>query len=98
MKIFEKKIIPEHETEILVGRQCDLCGRRSKNDDWDAGMYDVNDTEIKVSIKQKEGSNCPEGGSGTDIEIDLCPECFKNRLVPWLRSQGARIEEQEWSW
>jgi len=49
-------------------------------------------------MKQKEGSNYPEGGTGTEYEIDLCPKCFKERLVPWLKSEGAAIEEKEWDW
>jgi hypothetical protein len=83
-------------SRYLVKRSCDLCGRAAKNEDWGAGSYEVNETEIEISIKQREGSSYPESGSGTEYEIDLCPDCFKGRLVPWLREQGAKIEEKEW--
>jgi len=58
----------------------------------------VNETEVSVTVKQKEGESYPDGGSGTEYEIDLCPDCFKNRLVPWLKSEGANIGEMEWDW
>ena len=84
--------------EVLVERKCDLCGRTAKTDDWEAGCYTVDETDIMVTILQKDGKEYPEGGSGTRIEVDLCPDCFKDRLVPWLRSEGAAIEPIEWSW
>ena len=98
MKIYEKRPVPATTRTVLIKRKCDLCGTESKDSDWEAGIYKVNETEIKIIIKQKDGSNYPEGGSGTEYEIDICPACFKDRLVPWLESQGADIEEQEWDW
>jgi len=93
MKIYEKVQIT---TPRLVKRLCDLCGVESKYCDWAIGNYEVNETEIKVSIKQKEGEKYPEAGCGTEYEIDLCPRCFKERLIPWLKSEGATVEEKEW--
>ena len=98
MKVYEMVDVPATMREVLVKRRCDLCGMESKSSDWDAGSYKVNETEIKIIMKQKEGSSYPEGGSGTEYEIDLCPECFKNRLIPWLKGEGATIEERKWYW
>ncbi len=103
MKFYETKIKPpqpETTYKKFLCRKCDLCGFETKHGDgeWSGGWYDINDTDIRVEIKQKEGTNYPEGGSGTNYEIDLCPNCFKEKLVPWLKSQGANIEEQEWDW
>lgn len=88
MKTYEKRTKTYEET-ILVERKCDLCGSLAKTSDWGASCYEVNETEISVSIKQKEGQQYPECGSGTEYEVDMCPDCFKNKLVPWLRSQGV---------
>ncbi len=98
MKVYKTVSVPATTRKELVKRRCDLCGRESKRSDWDAGCYEVNETEIKMTIKQKEGSNYPEGGSGTEYEIDLCPDCFTKRLVPWLKAEGATVEECEWDW
>ena len=98
MKIYETKPVPATTREILVKRKCDLCGVESKKSDWGAGVYEINETEIKITIKRQAGSNFPECGRVEEYETDLCPDCFKSRLVPWLRSQGANIEEQELDW
>lgn len=99
MKIYETKTVPAREVTNCVGRTCDLCGHSSKSDGWNCGIYEVNETTVSVSVHQKEGSSYPEGGSGTEYDIDLCPVCFKNELVPWLKSRGAKnIQEKEWDW
>ena len=98
MKIYKTKI-ERHKYQALIKRTCDLCGQESEQlneENWDARGYDINETRITVKITQKEGSAYPEGGSGTKYDIDLCPDCFKDRLIPWLISQGAKIKQEEW--
>ena len=100
-KVYERVTKTETRTyEHLVRRTCDLCGKPSKGygSDWKGANYEVDETEIEVTIRQKEGYNWPEGGSGTNYDIDLCPTCFLGKLVPWLRSQGATIEAENWDW
>lgn len=86
----------EHsKTEVF----CDLCGKQAPRiTSWAEGIYEVNNVEIKTTIHHREGSSYPEGGSGTEVNIDLCPDCVKNKLIPWLESQGADIREKEWEW
>lgn len=81
-----------------VRRTCDLCGAEGKADDWDGVTYSINETEVRVEVRQKQGSNYPDCGFGTEIVVDICPRCFKDRLVPWLESQGARVQRREWDW
>jgi len=99
MKKYETRVEDKPRSyEVLVERTCDLCGFKARNENWGEGYYDVNETECRVEVRWKGGSNFPEGGYGTAIEIDICPVCFKEKLVPWLRSQGAKIEEKDWDW
>ena len=101
MKQYEVRMTdpqPAREYQHFVARICDLCGTVTKREDWNAGIYEIDETEIRVEVRQKEGSNYPEGGMGTEYDIDLCPNCFKDKLVPWLISQGANIEKKEWDW
>jgi hypothetical protein len=85
------------ERESLTEMTCDLCGAKAHRvRGWDEGWYDTNETEVSVTIKQREGCNYPECKMGTEYEIDICPACFKSRLVPWLISQGAKIEQKDW--
>jgi len=70
----------------------------AKHNNWSQSFYEVNETEVSVTVKQREGSSYPEGGMGTEYDIDLCPKCFKERFVPWLVSQGANIEQKDWAY
>lgn len=95
MKVYKEIAIPAKKQMQVTHKVCDICGEKGKNN-WNGADYNVNETEINVTIKQKEGFECSDGGSGTEYDIDLCPKCFKNKLIPWLRSQGAHIQETEW--
>lgn len=79
---------------------CDLCGRKAEGRGWDSSTwgsgYDHKEVEIEVKIKKQEGEHYPEGSSGTEWLIDMCPECFQKKLVPWMISQGAKIEEKDY--
>ena len=98
MKIYKEEIVT-FPKKTVISRKCDLCPAKSKSEEWESkGCYDVNETEISVEIRQKEGESYPEGGSGKKYEIDLCPKCFKTKLIPWLKSQGADIKQEEWDW
>lgn len=99
MKRYGKKT-ETHTYDILLNRTCDLCGKVSKGGEteWIAATYDSNETEITVKVKQREGANYPEGGSGTEYDIDICPTCFKGKLIPWFISQGANVRQEDWSW
>ena len=98
MKIFKMVDVPATQRAVLVKRSCDLCGKESNSADWSSSLYIVAETEIEITISQKEGHQYPEGGSGTNYEIDLCPDCFTKKLVPWLISEGAQIKQENWEW
>lgn len=83
---------------ILDSVQCDICGKKATTLDWNSGSYQINETQIKIVVRKKEGESYPEGGYGTEYDIDICPDCFKNKLIPWFMSQGARIDEKDWDW
>jgi len=97
MKIYKDKEVPAHTEKIIVKRICDLCGKEGKHS-WDGGIFEESNTAIKASIRHKEGRNYPDSGFGDEIDIDLCPNCFRNKLVPWLQEQGANIKYEEWDW
>lgn len=96
MKRYETKTRPAIEYRDCVARACDLCGRETKRglDNWSGERFRVEEVEVRI----KEGVSYPEGGSGTEIEFDICPDCFRGRLIPWLESQGAKAEEEDWYW
>jgi hypothetical protein len=99
-KIYETRLEPARETRMCVGRKCDLCGAESRGVNWErkGGRFDVRETEVQVIVRSQVGTSYPEGGAAVVWDIDLCPECFVGKLVPWLRSQGAEVEGREVDW
>jgi hypothetical protein len=89
MKFFETVQVPAKEQQVHVGTACDLCGQEIGPDFYDAE---------KVEIRHRSGVQYPEGGSGEEVEVDMCGDCFDSKLVPWLREQGADPKPVEWSW
>ena len=89
-----KKVRSEVENTFLVAMTCDLCDKQTKRHDWTTGIYEVAETTVQF----KEGTNYPDGGCGTLYDVDICPGCFRDKLIPWLRSQGATVRETEWDW
>jgi len=83
---------------VLKNLTCDMCGKEGSEGGWKSSKWNMNETELEVRVRQTEGTNYPEGGWGTEYVIDMCPSCFKNRLIPWLKSEGVKIEEKEWDW
>ena len=98
MKIYKEIFIPERKEKRLVSRKCDLCGKKSKYADWSSDDYGVAETELSVKVVHKSGESYPEASFGKTVDIDLCPECFQEKLIPWLKEQGATINEKEWDY
>jgi len=69
---------------------CDMCHTRIER-----GPYEVVDAEISL---ETAGSVYPESGSTETIRCDLCADCFTQRLVPWLESQGVVMQHSERDW
>lgn len=89
MRHYEERIVPEHTEQRLSHVTCDICGDEIKKE-----MYDA----TEMTIEMRTGSSYPEGGYGEKIEYDLCDECFKSKLMPWLEKKGAKREWEDWDW
>ena len=89
MKHFKKELVPEHEKEVLDKVTCDICKKKI----LDPEVYEIDETEVF----RRTGVNYPEGGSGEEISIDMCGDCFDNKFIPWLKSVGANPISEDWS-
>lgn len=87
MKHMKTIDVPATTREVVAKVTCDLCATEITQK-----QFEVN--EVEVSLKQ--GSNYPEGGSGDTTSFDLCSKCFAEKLIPWLRAQGAEPATKEW--
>ena len=88
MKHTEKRAAERIET-FVVKVTCDICHEEIRREHGSAE---------EVTVEHKTGFSYPEGGSGETVLVDICPKCFDERLVPWLKSQGAEPRKEEWSW
>jgi hypothetical protein len=82
-------MIPEHTQTVTVFETCDLCGDKIESE-----PYEVN----HVEVRHKKGENYPDCGEGIITFFDICGSCFEQKLVPWLISQGAKPQVEEWDW
>lgn len=98
MRKYETKMSEPRELKVLTEVSCDLCGKVGKNGTWESSYYEKNEVEIEMTVRSREGVQYPDLGYGTDIVVDICPDCFKNTLIPFLKEKGANIKETEWEW
>lgn len=81
----------------LVKLTCDLCGRAAPHPSgatWESSYYDTD--EVTVEVRHKKGVAYPEIHHGINRSFDLCPQCFEEKLIPWMESQGAKVSELEY--
>jgi hypothetical protein len=84
-----RTVLEEHE--LL----CDLCGSKTDvRSPWVKDRFDA----VEVEVRLREGESYPEGGHGSETIIDLCPTCFKEKLIPWVQDQGGKVRTKEWDW
>jgi hypothetical protein len=96
---------PYLETVAIV---CELCRKRYRGDDWNRDYYEHLECDVvqkifhakpvKQEIKLEEGTSYPEGGSYEGFILDICPTCFKDKLIPWFESQGGTVRKTEGDW
>lgn len=97
MRVYKKKkqIV---EKEIMTLCKCDICGLEAKSCNWDASIYESKETEISVTCSLNEGTTYPDGGWGEMFQIDICPKCFKEKLIPWIESHGSKVKPKQWEY
>jgi len=93
MREFETRQVTSNVTKC-VRQTCDcVAGRRRILGTVGRGIYDVDDITLSVSVVAERDSAIG-GGPYSKIEIDLCPECFRDRLIPWLNRREPRCRSR----
>jgi hypothetical protein len=67
--------------------KCDCCGREKKGSDWGDNCFHEAETVVMI----RDGDIYPEGDYTKTVEVDLCPPCFKSKLIPFLSSIGCDV-------
>lgn len=77
--------------------KCELCKCITMREEvWPPRMSSHD--KYHATVMLEDGYNVPECGSGTKTIVDICPDCFTNKLLPWLASQGATTRSENWEW
>jgi hypothetical protein len=79
-------------THEVTERFCDFCGAEVPEEFPGTGEYEF------ASLRVETGSNYRGDGSATADVYDVCPKCFRSKVMPALASIGLkpRTEERDW--
>jgi len=81
-----KTVTQTKTTAVIDSTACDICGKTKRgNNNWTGGTWNIE----RVTVQIEEGEVFPEIGTTETLEYDICPECFRTRLVAFLASLGA---------
>lgn len=95
--ITEKLEVPARTVTRVKALKCELCGKQTpngENGDKSKGAADVDE----VTIERRKGWSVDGSADFQHTIVDLCPDCFTNKLLPWLRSMGAEVREEKSDW
>jgi hypothetical protein len=93
MKIY-KEIQKSFKQKIIDKIICDICKSETLNE-WKTNKNNNIESEIRLEI----GHDYYDGGSFGKYEINLCPDCFKDKLIPFVESAGeVKINLEEISY
>lgn len=93
MKKYEKYTTPAAEHTRVSETKCDLCGKIAHFASQAVDrVYWETSSQIWTSVYCETESETYHFECG----FDLCPACFREKLVPWLESQGAVPQVEEY--
>ena len=89
---FAKEIVTR-EVTVVTSISCDLCKKVGRLSDQSFGEFDGDVAECEVS--------CTTGEQGYDygdkviVRYDVCPDCFRSKIVPLFEACGVspRVEK-----
>lgn len=86
--------VPTKTVEIKDHCTCDLCGAKIPE-------HNFNKYDISVECTEDKNDFSITNATSSVIflrkrtYVDLCIKCFKEKLVPWLKENGAAIQEED---
>lgn len=95
-----KKHVEKTETtrEVVTNVFCDMCGDEkivTYADSWNGSETDVNFVTVTHTIGTEDRSKL--SGTGKEIVFDICPRCFRSKVLNFLYSECRTPPEyQDW--
>lgn len=88
--------LPPATEERFDALVCDICGKSTKlEDNW---AKDPAQQLRQVRIQLVEGEYTYTGDHSRTTGYDVCPTCWRKKIVPFMRGQGAwpRVIDSQW--
>lgn len=99
----ERTVSKTQEVSEVVSVECDFCGsHRPPFGRWPAdrstAKYEDGNyyREEADRLRLSRGTHFPEGGSGEAWDLDICPACFEQKILP-LALEDRRAP-RDWDW
>lgn len=93
MRTYKTETVTREEKVVDVF-SCDLCGRASPTSyDWSPH----GDCELSTCIELRDTTSAtayPEW-TGTVTKADVCPGCFKEKIIPALEAIGLKFRTRD---
>ena len=92
MKHMKTVELPATKKEVVDCITCDLCGEAIIRFARAPHPYSVD----RATVEHNLGERYPEGGHGNLYEFDICGKCFQEKIIHWMKSQGAEPRVENW--
>lgn len=100
-----KEVTKTQTVQELESEVCDICG--DNENDWLQDHPEKDSSHVNVSFDGRfeyRLSVCygyDYGGTSESIELDICPKCFKEKVIPFIKeisvnSERIKIKEYDW--
>lgn len=93
MRHVKEVTVPAYTTTVVESHTCDLCGKKLETQrfSWEHVTVECNEELVFLGINAEVS---PEP-TYRKTSVDMCKACFKNKLIPWLLENGAKIQEED---
>lgn len=99
MKVTETVEVPAKKVVRTAYFKCELCERTTTDpDNWPTGQHMAGSGQVydilETTVELREGYSYPGDYSAGLLILDICPKCFKEKLIPWFQAQGGTVREE----
>jgi len=91
MKVEKEVTIPERKETVVDYYLCEFCKKKINE-------YPKSYERQEVEVVCEKGYSYPESSWGEKTVLDICYDCFFQKLMPWAYSQGASVRTEEWDY
>jgi len=91
---FEKQKVTR-EVAVVTAISCDICKKAGRLSDQSFGDVDDLSDVAECEVSCTTGEQGYDYGDKTILRYDVCPDCFREKIMPLFEAHGAvaRVEE-----